>query len=111
MVKRAAFLPSNTTVAIKCIRSSRDDDGYDPSLLREVSFLKTKVALHPNIVLMHSIVNDDSENIYMVFEYAPHNMKQMLRETNVSVDQKKRMMKDMLRGVNHLHQHHVFIEI
>lgn len=86
----------------ECIRKNKMED----QLLMEI---KMQFYLnHPNILKLYGVFNDE-ENIYLILEFMEEGTlySQLKRMKKIPQDQAARKLKDVLDGVNHLHQQHI----
>lgn len=63
---------------------------------------------HPNILKLYGVFNDE-ENIYLILEFMEEGTlySQLKRMKKIPQDQAARKLKDVLDGVNHLHQQRI----
>ena len=102
-VKRALNKKTQEIVAIKCYTNPFDESGFTEDLLREVAFFKSKSTQHPNIVLFHEIIHEIDNQIFLVLEYMPFNMKEYFLSFNITSATAKYILDQILRGVEHIH--------
>ncbi|KXS19289.1 Pkinase-domain-containing protein [Gonapodya prolifera JEL478] len=87
-----------------------DKDGFPVTALRELSLLKS--LRHPNILRLLSIAVSPSNrtartrgDVYMVFEYYPHDLAGLLENNEVLMDlaQVKMYIRQVMEGMKYLH--------
>ncbi|CAA0813906.1 Protein kinase superfamily protein [Striga hermonthica] len=100
-VYRARHKKTREIVAVK-----KEFGGLCESTLTEISILRS--IRHPSVVEYKQVVVDDLDGIYVVMEYMEYDLHEYLKK-NPSIDlpQVKRLMKELLEGVHHLHEKEV----
>ncbi|CAA0807072.1 Protein kinase superfamily protein [Striga hermonthica] len=100
-VYRARHKKTHEIVAVK-----KEFGGLCESTLTEISILRS--IRHPSVVEYKQVVSDDLDGIYVVMEYMEYDLHEYLKK-NPSIDlpQVKRLMKELLEGVQHLHEKEV----
>jgi len=97
-------------VALKKIKMDNEKEGFPITAIREIKILKN--LRHPNIVRLREIVtskasdnNKQKGSVYMVFEYADHDLMGLLLSPRVRLEKPhiKRYMKQLLEGLHYLH--------
>ncbi|GER51211.1 cyclin-dependent kinase 11B, partial [Striga asiatica] len=101
-VYRARHKKTHEIVAVK-----KEFGGLCESTLTEISILRS--IRHPSVIEYKQVVVDDFDGIYVVMEYMEYDLHDYLKMMKPSIDllQVKRLMKDLLEGVHHLHQNEV----
>ncbi|CAA0815252.1 Protein kinase superfamily protein [Striga hermonthica] len=100
-VYRARHKTTDEIVAIK-----KEFGGLCKSTLTEINILRS--IRHPSIVeYKHVAVDDCDDGIYVVMEYVEYDLHEYLKRSSFTLPQVKRLMKELLEGVNHLHQNRV----
>ena len=82
------------------------DFGFPITSLREINLLMS--IEHPNIMALHEmVVGRHPDQLYMVMEYSPFDVKQLMKEKKEPFTQSevKCLMQQLLRGVAELHRH------
>lgn len=105
VVFRARDRSSGEVVALKQLKvqSARSEDGFPIFSLREISIL-TKLN-HPNIVNCREVVTGiTQDHIFMVMDYAEHELKVLLDRHEFSIAERKCLYKQLFAGVEYLHQ-------
>mmetsp|Transcript_158573 Transcript_158573/g.280028 ORF Transcript_158573/g.280028 Transcript_158573/m.280028 type:complete len:444 (-) Transcript_158573:60-1391(-) len=105
VVYRAQELSTGEVVALKQLKLSaaKSEDGFPVPSLREVILL-SKLS-HQNVVSLREVVIGSSPlHIFMVMEYAEHELRALLERHSFSVAEVKCLMKQLLSGVDHLHE-------
>lgn len=105
VVYRAQELDTGEVVALKQLKvnASKSEEGFPVPSLREVILL-SKLD-HPNVVSLREVVVGNSPlHIFMVMEYAEHELRALLERHSFSVAEVKCLMKQLLSGVDHLHE-------
>ncbi|GER52837.1 cyclin-dependent kinase 11B [Striga asiatica] len=100
VVYRARHKMTGEIVAVK-----KELGGLCESTLTELNILKS--IRHPSIVEYKHVAVDDCDGIYIVMEYAEYDLYDYLKRPSFTLPQVKRLMKELLEGVNHLHQNRV----
>lgn len=107
-VFRGRDIQTNKIYALKEIKLNNEVEGFPLTALREVSIL---VSLrHPNVVHVREVVVGSNLNkIYMVMEYAQHDMKKVLDNMKHPFSQAevKSLLQQLLSGVAYLHDNWV----
>eukprot|EP01035_Chromulina_nebulosa_P019760 gene19760-25693_t len=105
-------------LALKKIKINEKSQGFPVTTIREIRILKSLD--HENIVKLKEMIvyqdNDDDDeslntyklkkgDIFMVFEYVPFDLSGLLKtkEANITEMHIKSYMKQLLRGIHHLH--------
>ncbi|CAD8088890.1 unnamed protein product [Paramecium sonneborni] len=85
--------------------NANHNDGYQTSVLREISYLKS-LKPHSNIA---SIIQVKINNhiVQILYEYYPLNLREQLKQTELSIEQIKSLFLQICRGVEYLHQNHI----
>jgi cell division cycle 2-like len=103
-VFRARDIETDEVYALKQVKLGGEREGFPVTALREMSLL---LALrHPNIVHVREIVVGSTlDKIYMVMEYAEHDLRSVLDTMRhpYSQSEVKSLMQQLLRGVVHMH--------
>lgn len=105
VVYRAKDLETEEVVALKQLKlaAAKSDDGFPVPSLREVELL-LKVD-HVNIVsLLEVCIGSSPLHIFMVMEYAEHELRALLERHIFSVAETKCLMKQLLSGIAYLHE-------
>jgi cell division cycle 2-like protein len=105
VVYRARDLETEEVIALKQLKLSaaKSDDGFPVPSLREV-FILSKLD-HINVVsLLEVVVGHTPLHIFMVMEYAEHELRALLERHTFSVAEAKCLIKQLLSGVAHLHE-------
>ncbi|CAA0818009.1 Protein kinase superfamily protein [Striga hermonthica] len=100
VVCRARHKMTNEIVAVK-----KEFGGLCESTQTEINILKS--IRHPSVVEYKHLAVDDWDDIYVVMEYAEYDLHEYLKRTSFTLPHVKRLMKELLEGVNHLHQNRV----
>ena len=104
-VYKASHEKSKEVVAIKEITFRRKRDGTIPvSILREISYLTE--SNHPNIVKKFAtgMIPGIQDVICILMEYMEYDLSSFMSVTDLSIPQVKKFMRDLLNGVDYLHQ-------
>jgi len=104
VVYRARDSITGEVVALKQLKlsASKSEEGFPVSSLREVILLAKMD--HPNVVCLKEVaVGNSPLHIFMVMEYAEHELKALLDKHSFAAAEVKCLMKQLLRGVSHLH--------
>jgi cell division cycle 2-like len=103
-VFRARDVRTGEVYALKQVKIAGEREGFPVTALREVSLLlATK---HPNIVhVKEVVVGSTLDRIYMVMEYAEHDMRSVIERMRhpYSQSEVKSLLHQLLEGVAHLH--------
>ena len=105
-VFRARDKVTGKIYALKQLCLSTERDSFPITSLREITTLFS--VSHPNIVHLREVVVSDSlENVFLVMEYAPHDLLSILqRQPNPYTSaQRKSLIHQLLSGIAHLHHH------
>eukprot|EP00871_Galdieria_phlegrea_P001289 jgi/Galph1/2160/GphlegSOOS_G834.1 len=107
-VFRGRDIHTNEIFALKEIKLDNEFEGFPLTSLRELSIL---VSLkHPNVINVREVVVGSNLNkIYMVMEYAEHDMKNILERMKHPFSQAeiKSLLRQLLSGVAYLHDNWV----
>jgi len=104
VVYRAQDLETDEVVALKQLKLSaaKSEEGFPVPSLREVSMLM-KLS-HVNIIKLHEVVvGKTSMHVFMVMEYAEHELRALLQQNRFGVAEVKCLMQQLLRGIGYLH--------
>jgi cell division cycle 2-like protein len=104
VVYRARDMQTDEVVALKQLKVSaaKSEDGFPIPSLREVTLLTTLD--HPNVIRLHEVVVGKSYlHIFMVMEYAEHELRALLQRHEFTVAERKCLLRQLLRGMEHLH--------
>lgn len=82
VVKRAIHKDTGEVFALKEIKMKDSTEGIPGTSLREISLLK-KID-HPNIIKLHGVINDNYEQLTLVFEYIKGDLRDLV--TNLDKD-------------------------
>lgn len=102
-------LRNGREVAVKCFNTTTEESGIDLGILRELVYLKS-LPRHPNIVEILEVEwYDNDTKIRAAMPLYNTDLHAFIR-SNAPVDLTlaRSMMRDLLRGVEHLHRHGVF---
>jgi cell division cycle 2-like len=103
-VFRARDISTGEVYALKQVKLAGEREGFPVTALREISLL---LALrHPNIVHVREVVVGSTlDKIYMVMEYADHDLRSVLDRMRhpYSQSEVKSLLQQLLRGVAHMH--------
>eukprot|EP01125_Pyxidicula_operculata_P007410 TRINITY_DN251_c1_g2_i1.p1 TRINITY_DN251_c1_g2~~TRINITY_DN251_c1_g2_i1.p1 ORF type:complete len:840 (+),score=194.96 TRINITY_DN251_c1_g2_i1:24-2543(+) len=114
LVWKARCKKSHEIVALKKIKMEAEREGFPITALREMNILKS--LNHDNVIRLRDVVTTPKPGIsgwfvYLVFDYVDHDMSGLLdspeRFTVFSVDHVKCLFKQLLLGLNYLHQNNV----
>lgn len=109
-VWRARDVQTGTIYALKEVKLFGEQEGFPITCLREIDILLS--IRHVNIVNVREVVVGSSmDKVYMVMEYCPHDLKDILSHMKQPYSQSevKSLMLQILAGVNHLHENWVRI--
>ncbi|XP_022836689.1 serine/threonine-protein kinase PITSLRE-like [Spodoptera litura] len=111
VVYRARDKSTDEIVALKRLKDLNESEGFSIAAQSELNtLLKLR---HPNIVAGREIaVGSRSNEIYLVLEYVPHQLKSLLRSARenhlmFSPEHIKCVMTQLLKAVEHLHDNHI----
>lgn len=107
-VFRARDFDTGQIFALKQVKLVGEREGFPVTALREISVLLS--LRHPNIVHVHEVVVGSTlDKIYMVMEYAEHDLRLLLDNMKhpYSQSEVKSLVQQLLRGVAHIHAHWV----
>eukprot|EP00928_Gymnodinium_smaydae_P048724 TRINITY_DN3261_c0_g5_i1.p1 TRINITY_DN3261_c0_g5~~TRINITY_DN3261_c0_g5_i1.p1 ORF type:complete len:497 (-),score=83.85 TRINITY_DN3261_c0_g5_i1:107-1597(-) len=105
VVYRARDTVTGEVVALKQLKlsASKSEEGFPHASLREVILLSKMD--HPNVVCLREVVVGSSPlHIFMVMDYAEHELRALLEHTAFGVAEVKCLMKQLLSAVAHLHE-------
>lgn len=103
-VFRARDVETKQIYALKQVKFDRDKNGFPVTALREINTLFS--TSHPNIInLREVVVSPKLDKVYLVMEYAPHDLASLLErmERPYSASETKSLMRQLLSGISHLH--------
>lgn len=102
-VFRAREIATGKIYALKEMKEFRDRDGTARTTLREIDALFS--LSHPNIVSLKEVVVGDNGTLYMVLEYAAHDILSILKRMRrpYSASEVKTLILQLLRGIAHMH--------
>lgn len=104
-VFRARDIESGHVYALKHVKSDREKNGFPVTALREINTLFS--TCHPNVIYLREVVVTPAlDRVYLVMEYAPHDLASLLDRMNrpYSASEIKSLMRQLLSGVAHLHK-------
>lgn len=104
-VFRAQDVKTKQIYALKQVKSDRDKNGFPVTALREINMLFA--TSHPNIINLHEVVvSPNLDQVYLVMEYAPHDLSTLLDRMSrpYSASEIKSLMRQLLSGISHLHR-------
>lgn len=100
-VYRARHTKTEEIVAVK-----KELHGLSTSSLMEIDILRS--LKHPSIVEYKQVVTDDHDGVYIVMEYSEYDLREyMTKRPLITLLEIKRLMKELLQGVEFLHKNHV----
>ncbi|EKE39120.1 protein kinase, putative [Entamoeba nuttalli P19] len=97
-------------VALKEMKEFRENCGFAQTTARELKILQQ--LKHQNIVRLYGVTTSEKYcegegNIFLIFEYMPHDLQSLLYSTSttslLSIGQLKGYMKQLLIGIQYLH--------
>lgn len=103
VVYKARDKQTETLTALKRIRLDSDEEGVPCTAIREISLLKE--LRHDNIVRLLDVVYSEHK-LTIVFEYLDQDLQKYLemREHNLPAAQVQSFMRQLLAGMDHIHQ-------
>lgn len=104
-VFRARDIETGGIYALKQVKLAQEREGFPVTSLREISTLLS--VRHPNVVNVREVVVGSTlDKIYMVMEYAEHDLRSVLDRMRhlYSQSEIKSLMMQLLLGVQHLHK-------
>jgi len=107
VVFRAKCAKTDDIVALKQVKLNQlaAKVGFPPTALREINVLLQMH--HPNIIQVREmVVGSDTDKIFMVMEYMPHDLKMLMEAmTGIFFSQAevKCLMKQLLSAINYMH--------
>lgn len=103
----AKYINTGDKVAIKHIKNGFYNIQVAQRTYREYKYLKL-FSRHPNIItLIDAIVSDDEEDLYLVFEYFPSNLKQLINKGIYTSTHRLFIIYQLIRAVETLHSNNV----
>lgn len=100
---------SESFVAVKKFKSFKSGDGISPTAIREIKLLRE--LKNPYIVDLIDVMLDEADKaLYLVFDYAEHDLLEMIRWHHNRVAQPmpmhtvKSLLWQILHGINYLHK-------
>ena len=101
VVYRALEIPTGKVVAIKKLKLENDNT-FPITSLREISIVRS--LSHPHIMKIERVaVSECRTEIYIIMEYMEHELKDLLQISRFTEPEIKKLMRDLLEGINHLH--------
>lgn len=98
------------TVAVKQLKFHHENEGIPATSIREIGILRS--LNHENLVFLKDIARDDSEknSLFLSFEMMDMDLGSFIKSRNrmVPMFEVKRIMYEIIKGVNHLHENRVF---
>jgi cyclin-dependent kinase len=104
----AVFKGTETRVALKMIKINGDSEGVPSTCIREITVLKE--LNHQNIVTLYDVILQNSDKLYMVFEFIDQDLKMLMekmKERPLPVSYIKSFMFQLLQGLAYCHAHRV----
>lgn len=97
----------DTMYALKKIKMETQKNGFPITSIREIMVLRKLD--HPNIVQLVDIVRSKGQSIYLVFEFATHDLQKLIEQPQIVFTkmQLKFLLKSMLQGLCHMHQQRI----
>uniref|UniRef100_A0A7S1FCH7 Cyclin-dependent kinase 2 homolog n=1 Tax=Noctiluca scintillans TaxID=2966 RepID=A0A7S1FCH7_NOCSC len=105
VVYRACDLQTGEVVALKQLKldaAKATEDGFPILLLREISILMQMD--HPNIVRCREVVVGTRQHVFMVMDYAEHELKMLLDRHRFAIAEVKCLLAQLLAAVEFLHE-------
>lgn len=110
MVQNSQIKHTESYVAVKKFKSFKSGDGISPTAIREIKLLRE--LKNPYIVdLVDVMLDEDDKALYLVFDYAEHDLLEMIRcHHNRLANQAmpmitvKSLLWQILHGINYLHK-------
>lgn len=105
VVYRAQDKETGEIVALKKVKTEREQEGFPVSCLREIKVML--LYKHPNLVNVKEVVVGDAGTVYIVMEYLEHDFQGLLKEIHGQLLQSevKCLLQQLLLAVHHLHSH------
>lgn len=105
VVYRAQDKETGEIVALKKVKTAREQEGFPVSCLREIKVML--LYKHPNLVNVKEVVVGDAGTVYIVMEYLEHDFQGLLKEIHGQLLQSeiKCLLQQLLLAVQHLHSH------
>ena len=98
------------TVAVKKLKFHHENEGIPATSIREIGILRS--LNHENLVFLKDIARDDGEknSLYLSFEMMDMDLGTFIKSRNrtVPIFEVKKIVYEILKGVNHLHENRVF---
>ncbi|CAD8186118.1 unnamed protein product [Paramecium octaurelia] len=85
--------------------NANHNDGVQTSVLREISYLRS-LKSHLNIASIVQVKITD-HIVSILYEYYPLNLRDQLKQTELSIEQIKSLFLQICQGVEYLHQNHI----
>lgn len=99
-----------TVVAVKKLKFHHEDQGIPATSVREIGILRSMN--HENLVFLKDIARDDVEknSLYLSFEMVDMDLNTFIKNRNrqVPIFEIKKIMLQIIKGVNHLHENRIF---
>ncbi|CAN8068337.1 unnamed protein product [Agarophyton chilense] len=96
-------------VAVKKFKSFKSGDGISPTAIREIKLLRE--LKNPYIVDLVDVMLDEEKALYLVFDYAEHDLLEMIRchhnrtaPHSMPLHTVKSLLWQILHGINYLHK-------
>ena len=97
-------------VAVKKLKFHHENEGIPATSIREIGILRSMK--HENLVFLKDIARDDSEknSLYLSFEMMDSDLGSFIKSRNrqVPIHEIKKIMYEIIKGVDHLHQNRIF---
>lgn len=72
----------DTLYALKKIKMETQQNGFPITSIREIMVLR-KLVDHPNIIQLVDIARSKGQSIYLVFEFATHDLQKLIQQPSV----------------------------
>lgn len=100
---------SESFVAVKKFKSFKNGDGISPTAIREIKLLR-ELKNRYIVDLVDVLLDEGDKALYLVFDYAEHDLLEMIRWHHSRVNQPmpaqtvKSLLWQILHGINYLHK-------
>lgn len=104
VVTKVQCTTTGTKYAVKTLENTNDEDGINPTTLREISTLRELI--HPNIVRLLDI-DLSNKKLKLLFEFMDYDLHKYMARHNVDNATVRSFMQQLLSGLTYCHRRRI----